>query len=113
MKHRDPLFKGCTRPPMIMGVPMVPFAVMVGLLALLSAWVNLLVLLAGIPIYIIMRVVTKHDDQQFRLLFLKATFYFPAMSTVRFWKACASAPLSFKKNKIIPNKKDMRTFNKQ
>lgn len=90
---------------------MVPFAIMVAALALLSAWVNLLVLLAGLPIYIIMRVVTKHDDQQFRLLFLKAMFYFPSMSTVRFWKACASTPISFKKTKIVPNNKDRRSLN--
>lgn len=101
MKARDSLFKGCTRPPMIFGVPMGPFAGMLAVFILLGTWTNLLVTFGAVPIYFIMRALTKKDDQQFRLLFLKAYFCMPALKNKRFWKAFAATPISFRKEKPI------------
>lgn len=66
---REIVFKGCTRPAMILGVPIVPFIVGVGGSFLL------LFLLLGVPWTILsvllwygMRVIVKEDDQRFRAI---------------------------------------------
>jgi len=97
---RDPLFKGCTRPAMVFGVPLVPLAVVSGAVILLSVWTTVLLALTLVPIVMVMRLIAKSDDQQFRLLGLK--FLFRAVNynhNNRFWKASAYSPLPFKKRK--------------
>lgn len=86
---------------MIFGVPLVPFASALALCVLLSTWINILMVFIMIPIYFVMKVITKKDDQQFRLIFLKMIFLMPSFKTYKFWKASASTPISFKKSKKI------------
>jgi type IV secretory pathway VirB3-like protein len=103
--RRDPLFKGCTRPAMILGVPLVPLAVVIGVVVLLSIWTTLLLAFSLVPIVITMRMIVKADDQQFRLLWLK--FWCRVVphcarkshlkSNQRFWQASTYSPISFKK----------------
>lgn len=38
MDNRDPIFKGATRPAMMMGVPVVPFILVVGVHLLVAIW---------------------------------------------------------------------------
>lgn len=97
---RDPLFKGCTRPAMVFGVPLVPLAVVSGVVILLSVWTTIFLALALFPIVLTMRLIAKSDDQQFRLLGLK--FLFRGVNynhNGRFWKASAYSPIPFKKRK--------------
>ncbi|WP_371826216.1 type IV secretion system protein VirB3 [Pseudomonas sp. LPH60] len=97
---RDPLFKGCTRPAMIYGVPTVPLVVVTMVVVLLSVWTTILLILIMFPIVFVMRMITKHDDQQFRLLGLK--FYFRVVNynhNRRFWKSSTYSPIQFKKRK--------------
>lgn len=97
---RDPLFKGCTRPAMLFGVPLVPLVVVVGIVVLISVWTTILFVFTLIPIVLTMRIVTKSDDQQFRLLGLK--FLFRVVNrdkNGRFWKASAYSPIAFTKRK--------------
>jgi len=97
---RDPLFKGCTRPAMVFGVPLMPLAVVSGAVILLSVWTSILLALTLFPIVMVMRLIAKSDDQQFRLLGLK--FLFRTVNynhNSRFWKASAYSPLPFKKRK--------------
>lgn len=98
---RDPLFKGCTRPAMMFGVPVVPLAVVSGVFILLAIWTKILVAALLIPIVMVMRLVAKKDDQQFRLLGLKMLFRLVNFNhNGRFWnKASTYSPLSFKKRK--------------
>jgi type IV secretion system protein VirB3 len=73
---KDVLFRGCTRPAMILGVPYVPFLVGAGLPLLLSMYFSLYLLLL-IPISIfIMRFMTKKDEMIFRLIGLNLAFRF-------------------------------------
>jgi type IV secretion system protein VirB3 len=65
---RDPLFKGCTRPAMMFGVPLVPLAVVTVAVILLAVWTTILLVVLLLPIILTMRLITKSDDQQFRLL---------------------------------------------
>lgn len=96
----DPLFKGCTRPAMVFGVPLVPLVSVVAVIALLSLYTTLAFLIVLAPVYAVMRAIAKHDDQQFRLLWLKIQFqtvYF--FKNQRFWNASAYSPIAFKKRK--------------
>lgn len=74
--HKDVLFRGCTRPPMILGVPYVPFLVGAGLPLLLAMYISLYILLL-IPLAIfIMRMMAKRDEMIFRLVGLHLVFRF-------------------------------------
>ena len=97
---RDPLFKGCTRPAMLFGVPSVPLAVVGGVVVLISVWTTILFAFTMIPIVITMRIIAKSDDQQFRLLGLKFLFrVINRNKNRRFWKASAYSPIAFTKRK--------------
>lgn len=97
---RDPLFKGCTRPAMLFGVPLVPLAVVGGVVVLISVWTTILFAFTLIPIVITMRIIAKSDDQQFRLLGLKFVFrVINRNKNARFWKASAYSPIAFTKRK--------------
>jgi len=97
---RDPLFKGCTRPAMMFGVPLIPLVSISVVFVLVGVWTNLLILLGLVPIILIMQAITKTDDQQFRLLGLK--FLFRGVNYNRngyFWRASAYSPIEFRKRK--------------
>lgn len=69
--QKNVLFRGCTRPPMFLGVPYVPFFVGAGGCLLLSMYINLWFLLA-IPVVIyVMRQMARRDEMIFRLLGLR------------------------------------------
>lgn len=97
---RDPLFKGCTRPAMMFGVPLVPLAVVSGVIVLLSVWTTIFLSVTLIPVILVMRQIAKTDDQQFRLLGLKLLFRLVNYNhNEKFWKASAYSPFAFQKRK--------------
>jgi type IV secretion system protein VirB4 len=67
----ETLFKGMTRPAMIMGVPINPFLIVVGFITLMAFYTNIFVLFAAVPAIFVMKAMTKTDDFIFRLLGLK------------------------------------------
>lgn len=87
---------------MMLGVPIVPMVISFGTITLLAVWINFFLFLLFIPIYIIMRGIVKNDDQQFRLLGLKAKCRMLGENFNRnalFWKSSAYAPIKFHKRK--------------
>jgi len=64
---RDPIFRGCTRPAMLVGVPMIPLLIITGTFMLASMWcmylvsvyVSLFLIIAYVPIVVTMRQITK------------------------------------------------------
>ncbi|ACB28246.1 type IV secretion system protein VirB3 [Methylobacterium radiotolerans] len=97
---KDPLFKGCTRPAMIMGVPVVPFVIVGGGLMLVTIWTSIFCIVLVPVAIMVMRHITKSDDQQFRLLGLK--IFFRLINYNRngsFWQSSAWSPVAFKKRK--------------
>ena len=69
--QKNVLFRGCTRPPMFMGVPYVPFFIGAGSVILLSFYINMF-LLALLPVVIfVMRQMARRDEMIFRLLGLR------------------------------------------
>ena|ERR1700761_6749016 len=72
--HKNAMFRGCTRPPMFMGVPYVPFFFGAGSCLLLAMYTNFFFLIL-IPIVVfIMRQMAKRDELIFRLLGLRVQF---------------------------------------
>jgi type IV secretion system protein VirB3 len=72
--HKNTLFRGCTRPPMFMGVPYVPFFMGAGACMLLALYFNLFFLLLLPPVIFVMRQMAKRDEMIFRLLGLRLQF---------------------------------------
>ncbi|MGF6492867.1 type IV secretion system protein VirB3 [Luteibacter sp. 621] len=72
--HKNPLFRGCTRPPMFMGVPYVPFFMGAGSGLLLAMYFNMLFLLLIPVVIFIMRQMARRDEMIFRLLGLRLQF---------------------------------------
>ncbi|MBB5399371.1 MULTISPECIES: type IV secretion system protein VirB3 [Paraburkholderia] len=68
---KDPVFKGCTRPAMLWGVPLVPFLVVGGGMLIPAIWallasppLGIAILFLMIPVLVAMRMITRHDDQR-------------------------------------------------
>lgn len=72
--RKDTVFRGCTRPPMFMGVPYVPFFIGAGGSFLLATYINY-GLLALLPLVIfVLRQMAKRDEMVFSLLGLRLQF---------------------------------------
>ncbi len=72
--HRNPLFRGCTRPAMFMGVPYIPFFIGAGSCLLMAMYFNLLFLLLIPVVVFVMRQMARRDEMIFRLLGLRIQF---------------------------------------
>lgn len=72
--HKNALFRGCTRPPMFLGVPYVPFFVGAGSCLLLAMYTNMLFLILMPPVIFVMRQMARRDEMIFRLLGLRLQF---------------------------------------
>jgi len=76
---RDPIFKGCTRPATIWGVPLVPVIVIVGTVLTLGALAGALfrgpsfpIALASLaPILLSLREITRRDDHRLSQLLIR------------------------------------------
>lgn len=96
---REIVFKGCTRPAMIMGVPIVPFVVGVGgfflfcFIVLSPPWV-----LLSVPVWWAMRMMAKEDDQRFRLIWIEwITIKFNPNK--RIWGVASFQPVVYREKK--------------
>ncbi|PLX76769.1 MAG: type IV secretion system protein VirB3 [Azoarcus sp.] len=104
---RDPIFKGCTRPAMFAGVPMIPFMLVTGLFLLLAVWmfylvsgyVSLLLVIAYITIVITMREITKKDDQRLRQMMMRARMRVRQRAGRLLWGAISYSPIRYKRRK--------------
>jgi type IV secretion system protein VirB3 len=72
--HKNPLFRGCTRPAMFLGVPYVPFFMGAGACLLLAMYTNLLYLVLMPMVIFAMRQMARRDEMIFRLLGLRMQF---------------------------------------
>ena len=87
---------------MILGVPIIPFTIVFMVVMLISFWTTILLAVLLIPIIIVMREITKTDDQQFRLLWIKILCRYNLWNLNRykgFWKATAYSPIGFQKRR--------------
>ena len=99
----ETIYKGATRPAMLLGIPLVPLVLLLGtglLLAmwggiLVSGWIALAALLCTLPALLWMRLVTHHDDQRFRQLFIALRLRLHDRNR-RFWRARSYSPTLYR-----------------
>lgn len=97
-EFRDVVFKGCTRPAMKFGVPIIPLVVACIATAVLAQITTILTLGLIVPVVLVMGQITRTDDQQYRLLWLR--FYCRVIQLNRnaaFWQASTYAPVKYRK----------------
>lgn len=103
---RDAIFKGCTRPAMKMGVPLVPliFVFMACFLVgvwggfLLGIWPVFIAVITLVVAIVTMRGVAKKDDQRFRQVYLWLLLRVRNKNR-SFWQATSYSPTRFKSRK--------------
>ena len=100
---KDPVFKGCTRPAMLWGVPLVSALMVGGGMLIPAIWallastpVGVGILLLMIPVFVAMRVITRHDDQRLAQLALHLRIGLRQRNR-RFWGAHAYVPVRLKR----------------
>ena len=100
---KDPVFKGCTRPAMLWGVPLVAFLLVGGAMLIPAIWallvrppIGVVLLVLMIPVFVGMRIVTKRDDQRLRQLALRLSMSLRQRNRA-FWLARSYAPIRFKR----------------
>jgi type IV secretion system protein VirB3 len=95
----DPIFKGCTRPAMLWGIPMVPALVVGGGMLIPAIWALLAsppigvgIVILIVPVFVVMRSIARHDDQ--RLAQLGLLFRMRVRQRNRgFWGAHSYMPM--------------------
>lgn len=102
--YRDPVFRGCTRPPMFFGAPMVPVILVTGIAVLIamlglfvSAYISIGVVTVFVPAFLWMRTVTKADDQRLNQLMLRLRLRIRLHASRRYWGAFTYIPFALKK----------------
>jgi type IV secretion system protein VirB3 len=99
----EAIYKGATRPAMLMGIPLVPLVVLFGAGMLLIMWGGILVswwiaLAAALsigPALLWMRWVTNQDDQRFRQMFVAMKLRLHDRNQ-RLWHARSYAPTLYR-----------------
>lgn len=103
---RRPIFKGCTRPAMLAGVPMI-WLLPTGFVALLLgmyllSFVHMLglvmVVLLYLPFYVWMRAATARDDQRLHQLVLRLYMRARQIRAIRYWGAVSYSPIRYKRH---------------
>lgn len=105
MHMSDLIFKGCTRPTMMWGVPLMPLMVASFPLVIGGFWGLWLYTPAGIisfamilPIFFTMKLISKTDDQRLTQHLLRLRMSIRHRNT-HFWGAKSYAPIAYKKRK--------------
>lgn len=100
---KDPVFKGATRPAMIWGVPLVAFLMVSGGMLIPAIWallasppLGVAILFLMIPVFVVMRVITRHDDQRLAQYLLRVRMVL-RQGNRRFWGAHAYVPVRLKR----------------
>lgn len=96
----DPIYKGCTAPSTILGVPLVPFvlgALVIGQLTVLSFYfigmsVALPFIIIGASLYAWARKVGANDEHRLLQYLLKARMRGRQSATRKFWGAVSFSP---------------------
>ena len=97
----DPIYKGCTAPSTIFGVPLIPFilgALVIGQLAVLGFYffrlsVALVFIIIGVYAYAWARKVGSNDEHRLLQHLMKARIRGRQSATRKFWGAVSFSPL--------------------
>lgn len=105
---RDTIFKGATRPAMMLGVPIIPFILVVGVDFILAMWSLLFgglfaavaILMFGAVVILVLRHISIDDDQrlnQYLLRFRDIGF----RRNAPHWNAHSMSPIDFSRRKEV------------
>ncbi len=102
--YRDLIFKGCTRPAMLAGVPLVPMVLVMVTAFLTSMWsfyfvsgyLVVVIALSTLAAILSMRAITKRDDQRLRQVLLQARMRLRHRTNRTLWGAISYGPFSYK-----------------
>jgi type IV secretion system protein VirB3 len=91
---KESIYKGSTRPAMKWGVPLVALVGLFGPMAIVGMWLTVLVtpwtapvlLLLAIPLFLLLRRITRKDDQRLYQMVLKIRLLWKNRNH-NFWKA--------------------------
>lgn len=97
----DPIYKGCTAPSTMLGVPLIPFvlgALVIGQLTVLSFYffnlsVALVFIVIGLVVYVWARKVGANDEHRLLQLLMRARMRGQQSATRKFWGAVSFSPL--------------------
>jgi type IV secretion system protein VirB3 len=106
MRNRDIIFKGATRPAMMMGVPIVPLILVAGIDMLLAVWSIVLltpfcafvILAGGLLAIFLLRYISSQDDQRLSQYILRWKNV-GGRRTTRYWGAHSLSPIDFNKKR--------------
>ena len=100
---KDPVFKGCTRPAMLWGVPLVPFLMVGGGILIPAIWallasppLGVAMLFLIFAVFVTMRAMARHDDQRLAQRALRLRMKLRQRNR-GFWGAHAYAPVRLKR----------------
>ncbi|WP_455289671.1 type IV secretion system protein VirB3 [Cupriavidus necator] len=100
---QDPIFKGCTRPAMLMGVPLTPLVAVCGLCGIVTMWcllyngyLALAVLGLMIMLIMLMRQITQKDDQRLRQWQMRIQLR-KAYRNRNYWSTISYSPITYKR----------------
>ncbi|MBN3780514.1 type IV secretion system protein VirB3 [Burkholderia sp. Ac-20345] len=104
--QRAPIFKGCTRPAMQFGVPLVPFILVWGVAFIGAVWLGFLVswmlaiglIIVAIVLTVTMRDMTKKDDQKLKQVLMRIVIRIVQSNHWR-WRAISFSPIRYKRRK--------------
>jgi len=94
---KDVLFRGCTRPPTIIGVPYIPFLIGAGVPLLLAMYISLYILLVIPAVIVVMRLMAKKDELLFRLIGLNLVFRFLPRNQALYGSSWGFGPSGYRK----------------
>lgn len=107
--NKDRIFKGATRPAMMMGVPIVPFIVVTGISIIAAMWSLVLfgpvvaasIMVVLVFVMLIFRVMTKQDDQRLNQYWMFLTSWPHRRRNKAHWNAHGASPTDYKKRKLM------------
>lgn len=94
----DPVAKGCTRPAMKFGVPILPLMTVIAVVVWIATVTHILFVVLLVPLVLAMGQVTRTDDQAYRLLGLKLLFRMQDANRA-FWRSTTYSPFAFARHR--------------
>lgn len=76
-----PVYKGLLRKALLLGIPMVPFMVVIGGLIIISVIISYWLLLLLPPAFVVMRIINAKDDALFEMIFLNMLVNFKILKS--------------------------------
>lgn len=101
----DPIYKGCTSPSTVFGVPMLTFI----LGTLVFAQISVIgFFVSGMPVVVVMAIlygfslawarrISRNDEQRLPQLILRMRMRGPQRASIRYWGAVTFAPTKYRK----------------